>query len=185
MNNKLLIVLAIGLALSSQVVVADKKQEASIFKCINNQGSVYYNDKPCPVKDKETRIHAVKDPVNGSLVRTPLAVPVFANKKPKRVTGKGTKDAKNSRVGKPNNKQNVVIDELEGADAMLKAERQRAERSRMFAGASDADERRAAQNDRKSNPPEGYIKPLGSSGIKVIKLTEKMAIDRMRESVDK
>ena len=39
--------------------------QASIFKCVNQQGSVYYNDKPCPEKDKETQLKAIKDPKNG------------------------------------------------------------------------------------------------------------------------
>ena len=39
--------------------------QATIFKCVNQQGSVYYNDKPCPKKDKETELKAIKDPKNG------------------------------------------------------------------------------------------------------------------------
>lgn len=39
--------------------------QATIFKCVNQQDSVYYNDKPCPKKDKETQLKAIKDPKNG------------------------------------------------------------------------------------------------------------------------
>ncbi len=36
--------------------------QAGIYKCISQKGSVYYNDKPCPKRDKEIRMKAVKDP---------------------------------------------------------------------------------------------------------------------------
>ena len=36
--------------------------QAGIFKCTNQQGAVFYNDKPCPVKDKEKVLRSVKDP---------------------------------------------------------------------------------------------------------------------------
>ncbi len=38
---------------------------AEIFKCTNEQGKVFYNDKPCPVTDKEKKIMAEKDVENG------------------------------------------------------------------------------------------------------------------------
>ncbi len=39
--------------------------QAEIFKCTNANGAVYYNDKPCPVKDKQKTMKAEKDVVNG------------------------------------------------------------------------------------------------------------------------
>lgn len=39
--------------------------QADIFKCVNQQGAVFYNDKPCPVEDKEIELLSVKDPKNG------------------------------------------------------------------------------------------------------------------------
>lgn len=39
--------------------------EAKIYKCVNIDNKVFYNDKPCPVLDKETEINAVKDPLGG------------------------------------------------------------------------------------------------------------------------
>lgn len=39
--------------------------EAKIYKCVNIENKVFYNDKPCPILDKETKINAVKDPVGG------------------------------------------------------------------------------------------------------------------------
>ena len=40
--------------------------QAEIFKCVNQQGEVYYNDKPCPTKDIETQIRNTKDPKGGA-----------------------------------------------------------------------------------------------------------------------
>jgi len=39
--------------------------QAEIYKCVNKQGKTFYNDKACPIYDKETKIKAVKDPKNG------------------------------------------------------------------------------------------------------------------------
>ena len=39
--------------------------QAGIFKCVNTEGQTVYLDKPCPVKDTETEMKAVKDPNNG------------------------------------------------------------------------------------------------------------------------
>ncbi len=45
---------------------------ATIFKCTDKQGAVFYNDKPCPVTDEETKLHSVKDPVNGYIPKLNL-----------------------------------------------------------------------------------------------------------------
>lgn len=39
--------------------------QKGIFKCVNKEGATYYNDKPCPKQDEQTKFKAVKDPVNG------------------------------------------------------------------------------------------------------------------------
>ncbi len=39
--------------------------QAEIFKCTNPSGAIYYNDKPCPVNDKQKTMKAEKDVVNG------------------------------------------------------------------------------------------------------------------------
>jgi hypothetical protein len=39
--------------------------QAEIFKCTNLKGAVYYNDKPCPKDNKEQKIKAQKDVLNG------------------------------------------------------------------------------------------------------------------------
>ncbi|MEE9445139.1 MAG: hypothetical protein V3V19_05690 [Cocleimonas sp.] len=39
--------------------------EAQIFKCSNENGEVYYNDKPCPIEDEEKKIRNEKDVLNG------------------------------------------------------------------------------------------------------------------------
>jgi len=36
-----------------------------IFKCVNAKEEVYYNDKPCPIGNTESKISAIKDPENG------------------------------------------------------------------------------------------------------------------------
>jgi len=65
MNNKntkmtyLSFFMIIGLLLTPNLT------KAAIFKCVNKQGAVYYNDKPCPKNNKETKLKAVKDPKNG------------------------------------------------------------------------------------------------------------------------
>lgn len=51
--------LLFGILMSSSLFVTDQVQ-AEIFKCVNQQGAVYYNDKPCPVKDTETKIKNAK-----------------------------------------------------------------------------------------------------------------------------
>ena len=39
--------------------------QATIYKCVNLNAEVYYNDKPCPLTDIESQIKAAKDPVGG------------------------------------------------------------------------------------------------------------------------
>jgi len=38
---------------------------ATIYKCVNINANVYYNDKPCPKNDIERQLKSVKDPVGG------------------------------------------------------------------------------------------------------------------------
>lgn len=63
-NKSLSFLLMSGFVVSAQMFVTEQVH-AEIFKCINEQGAIFYNDKPCPVKDTETQIKAVKDPKNG------------------------------------------------------------------------------------------------------------------------
>lgn len=46
------------------------ESQAQIYKCTNSNNKIVYNDKPCPVKDKEQEFNAVKDPVNGYIPPT-------------------------------------------------------------------------------------------------------------------
>ena len=62
MNNKFL---SMSFILIPSLWLNPNLAQAKIFKCINQKGSVYYKDKPCPVLDKETELQAVKDPKNG------------------------------------------------------------------------------------------------------------------------
>ena len=50
--------------------------QASIYKCVNAKAEVYYNDKPCPLNDKESKIKAVKDPEGGYIPPKFVADPV-------------------------------------------------------------------------------------------------------------
>ena len=44
-------------------LLISQSAHAKIFKCVNQEGTVFYKDQPCPVYDKETEMNAVKDPV--------------------------------------------------------------------------------------------------------------------------
>jgi len=50
------------LMLAGLFLIVPNLSHANIFKCINKKGDVYYNDKPCPVTDKETKLKNIKDP---------------------------------------------------------------------------------------------------------------------------
>lgn len=56
-------VLLVTISVTQSIFVSTA--EANIFKCTNEKGAVYYNDKPCPVKNKQKKIKAEKDVVNG------------------------------------------------------------------------------------------------------------------------
>jgi len=71
----------IGVVLAQLMFMSNAQSE--IFKCTNSKGGVYYNDKHCPVKDKEQELKAVKDVANGYTppVLTTNKAPLRANKK--------------------------------------------------------------------------------------------------------
>ncbi|WP_299876456.1 DUF4124 domain-containing protein [uncultured Cocleimonas sp.] len=54
--------LATVLVLSAQAILFTKTADAAIFKCVNEQGATFYNDKPCPKENVETKMKAVKAP---------------------------------------------------------------------------------------------------------------------------
>lgn len=56
-----------GLLLVQMVTVsaAPEAPGGKIFKCTNNQGEVYYNDKPCPIEDDEKTLRSEKDVLDG------------------------------------------------------------------------------------------------------------------------
>lgn len=62
--NKLLRVFTVGGGVFVQSIIMTPV-EAEIFKCTNKTGDVYYNDKPCPIKDDEKKIRNEKDVLNG------------------------------------------------------------------------------------------------------------------------
>jgi len=49
--------------------------QAKIYKCVNVNGEVLYNDKPCSVAEIESQMKAVKDPKNGYIF-SPIIPPV-------------------------------------------------------------------------------------------------------------
>ena len=63
MKNTVNIFYSISLVMTS--VFINTAAHAAIFKCVNKQGATYYNDKPCPVSNKETLMRAAKDPKGG------------------------------------------------------------------------------------------------------------------------
>ena len=53
-----------ALIVSAPLFMVEEAQ-AQIYKCVNTQAEVFYNDKPCPVKQIEKKMKSVKDPTNG------------------------------------------------------------------------------------------------------------------------
>lgn len=51
--------------LALSVLVMHGLANAEIFKCVSTKGAIYYNDKPCPKSNEETKIKGVKDPKGG------------------------------------------------------------------------------------------------------------------------
>lgn len=75
------------------LVLITSSAQASIYKCVNQQGAVYYNDKPCPIKNKETKLKAVKDPTNRDIIPPPLEIKQEEGQAAKSVViGKEAKD---------------------------------------------------------------------------------------------
>lgn len=58
-------VLLPALLILTSFILVPSSVSAGIFKCTNKAGNIYYNDKPCPSNQKEKKIRAVKDPING------------------------------------------------------------------------------------------------------------------------
>jgi len=58
-NNK---INYLSLLVMSIIFLLPNLSYATIFKCINKKGETYYNDKPCPVNAKETKLKNIKDP---------------------------------------------------------------------------------------------------------------------------
>ena len=56
--------IAFTLIMTSSLFIVSGAQ-ATIYKCINVQAEVYYNDKPCSVTTIERKIKSAKDPVGG------------------------------------------------------------------------------------------------------------------------
>ncbi len=63
MKNQKVLLGATLVALS--MIMIPELVNAEIFKCVNTKGATYYNDKPCPRSNEETKIRGVKDPKGG------------------------------------------------------------------------------------------------------------------------
>lgn len=106
MKSQVLSVLYILGATLTLNVATSSIASAEIFKCTNTAGKVYYNDKPCPINQKEKKIRASKDPVNGYTPKLlPVAPSVDDNKKvvkdafgTPQYKGKESKNQHDSRV---------------------------------------------------------------------------------------
>ncbi len=55
----------LGILLLSHFLLFTGSVQAEIYKCVNAEGGTFYNDKPCPKTDEETKLKAAKDPKNG------------------------------------------------------------------------------------------------------------------------
>ena len=66
MNTKLIKVLGVG-ALLQLSLAGTGTVQASIYKCISKQGTVTYNEIPCPINHEEKEIAHSKDPKNSAL----------------------------------------------------------------------------------------------------------------------
>ena len=79
MKSQVLSTLCILSATLSFNVATSSTASAGIFKCTNTAGKVYYNDKPCSINQKEKKIRASKDPVNGYIPKNVSAAPLVDN----------------------------------------------------------------------------------------------------------
>ena len=61
MKNKIIIICSLALV----PLFFTLEVQATIYKCVNVNAEVYYNDKPCPVSDIERQLKSVKDPEGG------------------------------------------------------------------------------------------------------------------------
>ncbi|MEE9351254.1 MAG: hypothetical protein V3U78_03250 [Thiotrichaceae bacterium] len=120
-NSVLFIVLLLQTIMMTSV-------NAEIFKCTNGAGEVYYNDKPCPVLDKEKKMRSEKDVANG------YAPPVVINKsnKSRQAVRKpqkgGTIDfkkstKKKSKMESAGNKSKLLIGSRSGSKSNSRSEK--------------------------------------------------------------
>ena len=76
MRNRFLTYFVISSFMVSVSFLA-KDAQAKIYKCVNVNEEVFYNDKPCSVTEIESQMKAVKDPKNG-YISAPILPPVEA-----------------------------------------------------------------------------------------------------------
>ncbi len=100
-------------ALAVSFLLIPLKVSAEIYKCENSKKEIFYNDKPCPVLDKETEISAIKDPKNG------YVFPAFVSDKNKKNKGALIKQ-RNTRTTQTNTKDKDREDIENGRDNKIK-----------------------------------------------------------------
>ncbi len=100
MKNKYFFLIIATIAYVLTVNIA----QAAIFKCVNNQGATYYNDRPCPVSNKETLMRAAKNPKGGYVPPQFVAEQQKAKKRGV-VVGAGSKSTKLNKNQNNNSNQ--------------------------------------------------------------------------------
>ena len=79
-NNKSLSSLLLAVSMASAPLFMVEEAQAQIYKCVNTQEKVFYNDKPCPVTQLQSKMKSVKDPKNG-FIPEPFSPVVTADEK--------------------------------------------------------------------------------------------------------
>ena len=110
MRNKHWSVLSNALLTLVSLIVISSSAHATIFKCVNTQGAIYYNDKPCPKDNEETKIKATKDPKGGYKS-------FYANKDEKNKTSSSGSIRKNEKNGTKKAKDIKKPSRAKGQDA--------------------------------------------------------------------
>lgn len=104
MKNKIKTVVYVAFLASSHLFVMGEAS-AAIYKCVNTKGAIYYNDKPCPINNAETRLKALKDPKGGYI--PPAFVKDESKSKPAGIVvgSESSNDIKNDQDKKQDSEQ--------------------------------------------------------------------------------
>ena len=137
MNNKYLTLLTVSaLAVSAQLLFTEQVQ-AEIFKCVDTNAEVFYNDKPCSVTQIERKIKAVKDPEYGYIP------PAFVDETEGEnaqgiIIGETSNNENNSSRKAGGENQQIGNDSAQGSDSSLGSEAKLSTSSKDTLKASDS-----------------------------------------------